>query len=203
VAITGGELIGNDSASLIGNDSASLIGNDSASLIGELGGAVISNDGGRIVSHDTGTIAVHRPDAPGGGPVASTPQRTLANHPTTGDYIASTDVNSIIMAPPVLSNGVPGTYTRTLAVDGITRPVSYTITNLNPNDGHPATITALSRTSAHTGDPAFTLTVTGTGFVSGSVLSYGGVQLATTVISATQISVTVPANLLKYSGALG
>jgi len=34
------------------------------------------------------------------------------------------------------------------------------------------------------------------------VISYGGVQLDTTYISSTQVSATVPANLLHYTGAL-
>ncbi len=47
------------------------------------------------------------------------------------------------------------------------------------------------------------LLITGTGFITGSVLSYGGVQLVTTVDSATQLHATIPADLLIYSGALG
>ncbi len=197
VGIQGGELVAAGGGNLIGSDSAGLIGSDSAGIFGSNSAGVISNDGGSIIVSNSAGKA---PPALSSG---SAPHRTDAAHPITGTYIASTDANSIIMAPPVLSNGIPGTYTHTIAVDGIAQPVTYTITNLNPNDGHPTTITSLSRTTAYSTDPAFTLTVTGTGFVSGSVLSFGGVQLATTVISATQVSAVVPANLLKYSGALG
>jgi len=130
--------------------------------------------------------------------------RNDATHPATGDYIASTDAHSIIMAPPVFSNGIPGTFTRSLAVDGIAAPVTYTITNLNPHDGHPTTITGLSHTGASAGDPDVPLSVTGTGFINtagGSVISYGGVQLVTTFTDAAHVSATIPATLLNYTGA--
>ncbi|MCA1725255.1 MAG: hypothetical protein LC748_13595, partial [Thermomicrobia bacterium] len=118
----------------------------------------------------------------------------------TGDYLASTDAHSVIMAPPVASNGIPGTFTRSLSVDGISGGVTYTITNLNPHDGHPTTITALSRTNASTGDPDVPLTVTGTGFIPGSAIAYGGVQLDTVFDTATQVHATIPAVLLNYTG---
>ena len=39
------------------------------------------------------------------------------------------------------------------------------------------------------------------GFIGGSVISYGGVQLATTFDSAPQVHATIPADLLHYTGA--
>jgi len=52
------------------------------------------------------------------------------------------------------------------------------------------------------GGTDFALTITGTGFVSGSVLSFGGVQLVTAVDSATQLHATVPAGVLKFAAPL-
>ncbi len=211
VGSVGGELVGNSGGTIISEHGAGVVSHDGGSVVSHDGGSVISNDGGSLVASGGGNIAqmgaaksssqspVSHPaqNASGGAPI-----RTTVSSSPTGDYIASTDAHGIIMAPPVASNGIPGTFTRTLSIDGITKSVTYTITNLNPHDGHPATITSLSRTSAHTGDPAFTLTATGTGFVAGSVLSYGGVQLATAVDSATQLHATIPADLLLYRGAL-
>lgn len=206
----GGTLISEHGAGLITQDGGSLVSNAGGTFDNH-GGSLVSNAGGTITQN--GAPQPVSQSSPGQAPdmhaiqsgaTGGAPKRTTASPSSpTGDYIASTDTNSIIMAPPVLSNGIPGTYTRSLSVDGIAAPVIYTITNLNPHDGHPATITSLSRTSAHTGDPAFALTIAGTGFVGGSVLSYGGVQLATTVDSATQLHATIPTNLLLYSGALG
>ncbi|MDQ2737398.1 MAG: FG-GAP repeat protein [Actinomycetota bacterium] len=220
VGFAGGEVIAAGGGNIITQDGAGVVSAGGGNLISELGGAVISNDGGSLVGNDGASIA--RPSASGAASPAdragvthpspspspaahalqsgSTVRRTDAAHPATGDYIASTDAHGIIMAPPVLSNGIPGTFTRTLAVDGIANPVTYTITNLNSHDGHPTTITGLSHVAASTSDPVIPLTVTGTGFISGSVISYGGVQLTTTYLSPTQVSATIPAALLSYTG---
>lgn len=217
VGIRGGELVATGAGNLVGQDGSGIVSHDGGSLVATGAGNVISNDGGTIVSHDGGSIVQSGAAKPASqSSSASAPQsRTLpsgkstvgrndATHPATGDYIASTDAHSIIMAPPVFSNGIPGTFTRSLAVDGIAAPVTYTITNLNPHDGHPTTITGLSHTTASTGDPDVPLTITGTGFINtvgGSVISYGGVQLVTTYLSPTQVSATIPANLLNYTDA--
>ncbi len=214
VGSKGAEIIAQGGGNIIAQGGGNIIAQGGGNIIAQGGGNLITNDGGSLVSNAGGTITQNSAPKPASQPSpaqapvgragqSSVQPRTASS--VNGDYIASTDAHSIIMAPPVLSNGIPGTFTRTLAVDGIATPVTYTITNLNPHDGHPATITALSRTAASTGDPAFILTVTGTGFITtngGSVLSYGGVQLVTTVDSATQLHATIPANLLLYPGAL-
>jgi hypothetical protein len=213
---SGAGLIGQDGAGLIGNDGAGIIGNDGASIISDKGYGIISdkgygligNDGGGLISNDGAsapasaakTSGTAQSSAPQSG-TSSAPHRTAANT-TTGNYIASTDANGVFLAAPVSSNGIVGTHTHTITLDGIAQPITYTFTNLDPNDGHPATITALSRASATAGDPAFDLTVTGTGFVSGSLIAFGGVELATTYLSATQLRATVPAALLNYTGTL-
>ena len=54
-------------------------------------------------------------------------------------------------------------------------------------------VTAIAPAGMTAGDPAFTLTVTGTGFVPGSVVEWGGTALETTYVSATMLSAAVPA----------
>jgi FG-GAP-like repeat/Abnormal spindle-like microcephaly-assoc'd, ASPM-SPD-2-Hydin len=49
-------------------------------------------------------------------------------------------------------------------------------------------------TTAAPGGPAFILTVNGTGFVSGAVVNWNGNALATTFVSASQLTATVPAS---------
>ena len=52
------------------------------------------------------------------------------------------------------------------------------------------------------GGPSFTLTLNGTGFVSGSTVNWNGVALATTVVSSSQLTATVPAgNIANASTA--
>jgi phage tail sheath protein FI len=63
---------------------------------------------------------------------------------------------------------------------------------VNANNPAPA-VTAIAPASITAGDPAFTLTVTGTGFVAGSVVEWGGAALQTTYVSATTLTAAVPA----------
>jgi hypothetical protein len=49
-------------------------------------------------------------------------------------------------------------------------------------------------TAVAPGGPSFTLTVHGTGFVSGSVINWNATALATTFISSSELSATVPAS---------
>lgn len=178
-------------------------GNIVASGGGNLVGAKIVASGGGNISPASAVQTQHTSAAQTGAtPPANVAPRTASTAPYAGDYTARTDSNGLFLSPPITSNGIPGTYTRTIAIDGVSAPVTYTITNLDPHDGHPAAITSLSRTGASAGSPDFPLTVTGTGFVSGSALSFGGVQLTTTPISATQVSATVPAALLKSAAPL-
>ncbi len=58
------------------------------------------------------------------------------------------------------------------------------------------TISDLSPFSAAAGSPAFTLTVNGTGFVSGATVQFNGTALGTTFVSDTQLTASVTASLL-------
>src|SRR5256886_15785796 len=62
------------------------------------------------------------------------------------------------------------------------------------------TISSLSPTCTTAGGPQFTLTVNGTNFVSGSTVRWSGTALATTFVSATQVTATVPAALIATAG---
>src|SRR5215467_3784439 len=62
-----------------------------------------------------------------------------------------------------------------------------TIANLSPTP----TVTSLTPAGVAAGSAAFTLTVTGTGFVNGMQATVGGVARATTVVSTTQATVAV------------
>ena len=50
------------------------------------------------------------------------------------------------------------------------------------------------------GGSGITLTVNGTGFVSGSVVHWNGSPLATTLVSGSQLTATVPASALATPG---
>src|SRR5207249_1126651 len=54
--------------------------------------------------------------------------------------------------------------------------------------------------SATAGGPAFTLTVTGTNFVTGTVVRWNGADRATTYVSATQLTAAIPATDIATAG---
>ncbi len=66
--------------------------------------------------------------------------------------------------------------------------------------GAAPTLSSISPSSALTGGPAFTLTLTGTNFISGTVAQWASSSLATAFISSTQLTATVPAGNLSTSG---
>ncbi|WP_375417973.1 IPT/TIG domain-containing protein [uncultured Hymenobacter sp.] len=77
-----------------------------------------------------------------------------------------------------------------------TSATSFTVTVPNPAP----TIASLAPATAVAGSGAFMLTVTGTGFVANSVVSFNGVALFTTLVSATQLTATVPAEAIAAAG---
>ena len=64
------------------------------------------------------------------------------------------------------------------------------------------TITGINPSTVPTGSPAFTLTVTGTNFNATSAVSVNAFALAPSSQTATQLLVTVPANLVATAGSL-
>jgi virginiamycin B lyase len=73
-------------------------------------------------------------------------------------------------------------------------------TFLQASSGFPS-LQALTPNAAPSGSPSLTLTVTGSNFVKGSTLSFGGASLATTFVSPSQLTATVPASDLASAGA--
>jgi hypothetical protein len=93
----------------------------------------------------------------------------------------------------------PGTYSVTLSVTfsncaTITQPVTFTINNPAP------TTTSISPTCVTAGSGGFTLTVSGTNFVSTSTVKWNGTALTTTFVSSTQLTATVTAALVASPG---
>ncbi len=96
----------------------------------------------------------------------------------------------------------PGTYTGSVLVNTsgdtigpIPIPFTYVVSAPAP------VITSLSPASATAGGADFTLTVNGTGFVSGDTVKWAGTALTTTFVSATQLTAAVPANLITTAGS--
>jgi trimeric autotransporter adhesin len=92
-------------------------------------------------------------------------------------------------------------YTANFVIDvqGVSQKVSVP---LEGTGGNPLpTITSLSPQTAYVNSPSLTLTVNGTGFVSGAALYISNNALPTTVVSSSQLTATVSAAYLSETGS--
>jgi hypothetical protein len=95
-----------------------------------------------------------------------------------------------------------GTYNVTITVSNGTSPCNTSTGTLVITIGKKPTITSISPSCVTPGSADFTLTVTGTNFVSGSVVKFGSTSLATTFVSSTQLTGLVPATLVATVGTV-
>jgi hypothetical protein len=113
-----------------------------------------------------------------------------------GAALATSVISDTQVTAPVLANliAAPGTAQVTVLSNTLTtNAVSFTIAS-GP------TIGSIAPTTATAGGPAFTLTVNGSGFQSGAVVRWNGTQLATTLVSSSRLTASVPANLIATVG---
>jgi hypothetical protein len=80
--------------------------------------------------------------------------------------------------------------------------VSNTVV-ITVNAPPPPSLTGLSPIAATINDPPTTLTVNGSSFVSGAVVSWNGVSHAATFVNATQLTTTIPSGDLTSLGSFG
>jgi hypothetical protein len=72
---------------------------------------------------------------------------------------------------------------------------------VSSQSGNPTpTLVSISPASANASGPAFTLTVNGSGFLSGSVIEWNQAPLTTTYVNSQQLTATVPASDLAAPG---
>lgn len=90
--------------------------------------------------------------------------------------------------PVLVSNKAPG--------GGTSNALSFTVNNPSP------TLTALSQQTVLLNSPAFTLQLTGSGFVHQSAVLFGSTALVPSSTSPTQMSVLVPETALVKAGRL-
>jgi hypothetical protein len=110
--------------------------------------------------------------------------------------LTTTFVSAAQLTAQVTANliATPGTVTVTVVENRVTSTsASFTISAAQ-------VISSLSPSSALEGGPAFTLTVNGTGFLSGAVVQWNGSALATSFVSAAQLTAQVPASLIAAPG---
>jgi hypothetical protein len=105
--------------------------------------------------------------------------------------IPATDLASAATASVTVDNPVPG--------GGTSNVLMFAIDSSNPIPS----IASLSPTSAASGGPAFTLTVSGSNFVNSSTVKWNGAALVTSYVSAAQLTASVPAGNIASAGTGG
>jgi hypothetical protein len=157
----------------------------------------------------TGTVTVTLSQAPANTVYLSAKAaRNTITNVTIASTTATAAVLSVQFAPPS-ALGL-GTWTDTLSIgvysdQALTQPIgnspqsvatTYTVTSL------PApTVSALSPSSTGAGSPDFTLTVTGSHFLTGSVVQWNGSPRPTAYVSSTQLTAQISANDVASAGS--
>jgi len=108
-------------------------------------------------------------------------------------FVSSTQLTATI---PATNLTVAGSANVGVIIPGgnISNTLPFTINNLLP------TVTSISPPSAIVGGSGFTLTVTGTNYISTSIVLWNGVSLTTTFVNATTLKATVPATDIAVTG---
>jgi Domain of unknown function (DUF1929)/Glyoxal oxidase N-terminus/Kelch motif len=109
---------------------------------------------------------------------------------------ASGGLNVVAPSNPNLS---PPGYYLLFVLNGNGVPSVAKIVRIDSSVTAPS-LTSLSPNSATAGGPAFTLTVNGSNFVSGSVVQWNGAARTTTFVSATQLTAAIPATDIATAG---
>jgi hypothetical protein len=123
----------------------------------------------------------------GSGFVSASTVRWNGSSRTT-TFVSATQLTAAIPASDLAAAGTAQVTVFTPAPGGGTSSArSFTVTAGNPVP----VLSTLAPSSAPRNGPAFTLTVTGSGFVPGSVVQWNGSSRTTTFISATQLTATI------------
>ena len=119
-----------------------------------------------------------------------------ANKTTT--FVSSTQVTAAILATDVATVGTPAVVvTNPTPGGGASNSVNFNVTSAN---NPMPSISSLSPAGAAAGSPAFTLTVNGTNFISGSSVLFNGTARVTTFVSATQLTAAILASDIATVG---
>ncbi len=105
--------------------------------------------------------------------------------PRTTTYVSSTQLTALISATDIQN---PGTAQVTVQQAGLTSGALSFIIGVSG-----VSVTSLSPSSVFAVGPAFTLTVNGSGFVSGATVLWNGAARTTTFISGTQVTAAISA----------
>ena len=108
-------------------------------------------------------------------------------------FVSATQLTATVTASLIAS---PGSANITVTNNGGSASTSTTF----PINIPTPTISSLLPVSATAGGVQFTLTVNGTGYLSGAVVQWNGTALSTTFVNSTQLTATVTATLIAAGG---
>jgi len=112
-------------------------------------------------------------------------------------FVSSTQLQAAITAADVATAGtVNVTVSSPTPGGGVSSAVRFTIDNPS------ATLASLNPNTTFAGSPAFTLSVTGTGFVSTSTVQWNGTARVTTFVSSTQLQAAITAADVTIAGTV-
>jgi len=118
-----------------------------------------------------------------------------AGSPRATTFVNANQITAAIEAADIAKAGTFKVTVANPASEGGTSAASnFVVDNPVP------TLTSILPTSATHGSAAFTLTATGTNYVSSSVIEWNGKKLTTTYVSGTTLTTTVPAADIKTAG---
>ena len=117
----------------------------------------------------------------------------------TTTYVSATQLTAPVPAANITTVGTASvTVFNTTPGGGTSSALTFTIGTVTTNPVPVAT--SLNPSSATAGGSAFTLTVTGSSFISSSAVKWNGTALTTTYTSATQLTAAVPATNIATAG---
>jgi hypothetical protein len=112
-------------------------------------------------------------------------------------YVSSTELRALILPSDVGEEGVSGiTVFNPAPGGGTSNSVDFTVANQIPAP----VITSLNPSSASAGGTAFTLRVTGTNFVPGSIVRWNNADRSTSFVSATALDASIAASDIAATG---
>ena len=122
----------------------------------------------------------------------------IVNWGATPLVTTHTEGGSLTAQVPASLVATAGTVSVTVTTDeGTSAPATFTIAPPSP------VIASLGPSSAAAGGATFTLTINGTNFVRDMEILWGSTWAASTYVSATQVTTTIPASLIATAGAAG
>jgi uncharacterized protein (TIGR03437 family) len=127
---------------------------------------------------------------------------TFNGTPLATNFVSSTDLTATVPASDLASAGTfPVTVSNPAPGGGTSAPVNFTVGQSTPSQNPQPSISELSPTSATAGSGPLMPTITGTGFIASSSVTFNGVSHTTSVLSPTLLTITLSASDLATAGS--